>query len=144
MRHRIAGRQLGRTSAHRKALLRNQVTDLLRHERLVTTEAKAKEVRPLAEKLISLARQDSLHTRRRAAAVLTDRKLLRRLFTEIGPHFAARPGGYTRITKLGPRLGDGAEMAQIAFVDAVHRAPPTAGGPPSRDAGKEPEAEESS
>ena len=116
MRHRLAGRALGRSSGHRKALLRNQVTDLLRHERIVTTEAKAKEVRPLAEKIITLGKRGDLHARRQAGAVLTDGKVLRRLFDDIAPRFADRRGGYTRITKLGPRLGDGARMAQLELV----------------------------
>lgn len=116
MRHRVGGRALSRTSSHRTALLRNQVTDLLRHDRIVTTEAKAKELRPLAEKVITLGKRDDLHARRLAGAVLTDRRVLRRLFEEVAPRFRDRPGGYTRITKLGPRLGDGARMAQIELV----------------------------
>ncbi len=116
MRHRVGGRALGRKSSHRTALLRNQVTDLLRHDRIVTTEAKAKELRPLAEKVITLGKRDDLHARRLAGAVLTDRRVLRRLFEEVAPRFRDRPGGYTRITKLGPRLGDGAHMAQIELV----------------------------
>ncbi len=116
MRHRIAGRALGRTSSHRKALIRNQVTELLRHGRLVTTEAKAKEIRPAAEKVITLGKRGDLHARRLASAALTDRAVLRHLFSEIAPRFRERPGGYTRIIKLGPRLGDGARMAQIELV----------------------------
>lgn len=116
MRHRVAHRALGRKSSHRTALLRNQVTDLLRHDHIVTTEAKAKELRPLAEKVITLGKRDDLHARRLAGAVLTDRRVLRRLFEEVAPRFRDRPGGYTRITKLGPRLGDGAHMAQIELV----------------------------
>ena len=98
-------------------LTRNQVTELLRHERLITTEAKAKSLRPLAEKMISLGKRGSLHARRQAAGVITDRKIVRRLFDDIAPRFAERPGGYTRITKLGPRRGDGAVMAQIELVE---------------------------
>lgn len=119
MRHRVSGRALGRTAAHRKALIRNQVTDLLRRDRIVTTEAKAKEVRPVAERVISLGKRGDLHARRQAAAVLTDRKVLRRLFDQIAPRFRSRPGGYTRIVKLGPRLGDGARMAQIELVESA-------------------------
>ena len=118
MRHRHAGRALGRTSSHRKALIRNQITDLLRHERLVTTEAKAKELRPAAERIITLGKRGDLHARRQAAAVLTDRKIVTRLFDELAPRYQNRPGGYTRITKLGPRRGDGAHMAQIELVES--------------------------
>lgn len=117
MRHRIARRQLGRTATHRKALIHNQVTDLLRHDRIVTTEAKAKELRPIAERVITLGKRGDGAARRRAGAVLTDRAVLRRLFAEVAPRFRDRPGGYTRIVKLGPRLGDGARMAQIELVE---------------------------
>jgi large subunit ribosomal protein L17 len=117
MRHRIAGRGLGRSSSHRKALIRNQITELLRHERIVTTEAKAKTVRPAAEKVITLGKQGSLHARRQAGAILTDKKVLKRLFDDIAPRFEQRRGGYTRIVKLGPRQGDGAHMALIELVD---------------------------
>ncbi len=117
MRHRIARRQLGRTATHRKALIHNQVTDLLRHDRIVTTEAKAKEMRPVAERVITLGKRGDGAARRRAGAVLTDQAVLRRLFAEVAPRFRDRPGGYTRIVKLGPRLGDGARMAQIELVE---------------------------
>ncbi len=134
MRHRHAGRALGRTSSHRKALIRNQITDLLRYERLVTTEAKAKELRPAAERVITLGKRGDLHARRQAAAVLTDRKILTRLFDELAPRYQNRPGGYTRITKLGPRRGDGAHMAQIELVESggdagIMTAPPVADHP---------------
>lgn len=123
MRHRLSGRALGRSSSHRQALIRNQITDLLRHERIVTTEAKAKTLRPAAEKVITLGKRGTLHARRQAAATLTDRRVVRRLFDDIAPRFASRRGGYTRIVKLGPRKGDGARMALIELVD---------GAPPSR------------
>ena len=119
MRHRIARRQLGRTATHRKALIHNQVTALLRHDRIVTTEAKAKELRPIAERVITLGKRGDSAARRRAGAVLTDNAVLRRLFHELGPRFRDRPGGYTRIVKLGPRLGDGARMAQIELVEGA-------------------------
>ena len=119
MRHRIARRQLGRTATHRKAMIHNQVTDLLRHDRIVTTEAKAKELRPIAERVITLGKRGDSAARRRAGAVLTDNAVLRRLFHELGPRFRDRPGGYTRIVKLGPRLGDGARMAQIELVEGA-------------------------
>ena len=97
--------------------MHNQVTDLLRHDSIVTTEAKAKELRPIAEKVITLGKRGDGKSRRRAQSVLNDDSVLRRLFDEVGPRFRDRPGGYTRITKLGPRLGDGARMAQIELVE---------------------------
>ena len=116
MRHRAKGRQLSRTSEHRKALLRNMATSLFTHEAIVTTEAKSKELRPYAERLITLARRGDLHARRQAEQKLRDRESLGRLFTEIGPRFASRPGGYTRILKLGHRPGDGADLARIELL----------------------------
>ena len=117
MRHRKSGRGLSRSRSHRTALVRNQVTDLLRPEAIVTTEAKAKTIRPVAEKMITLGKRGDLHARRQAGAVLTDRKVLRILFDDIAPRFAERQGGYTRIIKLGPRRGDGAQMAHIELVE---------------------------
>ena len=116
MRHRAKGRQLSRTAEHRKALLRNMATSLFTHEQIDTTEAKAKELRPYAERLITLARRGDLHARRQAEQKLRDRESLGRLFTEIGPRFASRPGGYTRILKLGHRPGDGADLARIELL----------------------------
>ncbi len=116
MAHRIAGRRLGRSASHRLALFRNQVTDLLRHEKIVTTEAKAKEVRSIAEKVITLGKDGSLHARRRALRIVTDKDVVTKIFDDLGPRFASRPGGYTRIVKLGLRLGDGAHMAQLELV----------------------------
>lgn len=116
MRHRAKGRQLSRTATHRRAMLRNMVTSLFAHGRVVTTEAKAKELRPYAEKLITLARRGDLHARRLAERKIRDRETLSRLFTDIGPRFAARPGGYTRILKLGHRPGDGADLARIELL----------------------------
>ncbi len=117
MRHRMHGRKLGRTTAHRKALFRNQLTALFTHERIVTTVAKAKELRPLAERMVTLARTGSLPARRRVLTMVPDKDIVRRLFDDIAPRFADRPGGYTRILRLGRRRGDGAEMAIIEFVD---------------------------
>jgi large subunit ribosomal protein L17 len=117
MRHRVQGRKLGRTSSHRKALFRNQLTALFEHERIVTTLAKAKELRPLAERMVTVARTDTLAARRRVATVVQDREIAKRLFDEIAPRFADRPGGYTRILRLGRRRGDNAELAIIEFVD---------------------------
>jgi len=116
MRHRAKGRQLSRTSSHRRALLRNMATSLFEHGAIVTTEAKAKELRPYAEKLITLARRGDLHARRQAEQKIKDREVLGRLFSEIGPRFAARPGGYTRILKMGHREGDGADIARIELL----------------------------
>ncbi|MGE0555837.1 MAG: 50S ribosomal protein L17 [Gemmatimonadales bacterium] len=116
MRHRSKGRQLSRTAEHRKALLRNMATSLFQHERIVTTTAKAKELRPFAERLITLARRGDLHARRLAERKIQDRQVLARLFSVIGPRFASRPGGYTRILKLGHRVGDGAETARIELL----------------------------
>ena len=118
MRHRVAHRKLGRTTSHRIALLRNLTTALFERERIRTTLVKAKEVRPFAERLITLARRDEdrLHARRLAARHVHDRKVVKKLFDDIGARFATRPGGYTRIMRLGPRQGDGAEMAIIELV----------------------------
>jgi large subunit ribosomal protein L17 len=116
MRHQAKGRQLSRTSEHKRALMRNMATSLMLHGRIETTVAKAKELRPYAEKLITLARRGDLHARRLVAQKIRERDALSRLFTEIGPRFAARPGGYIRILKLGHRAGDGAEMARIELL----------------------------
>ena len=118
MRHRVAHRKLGRTTPHRIALLRNLTTALFERERIRTTLMKAKELRPFAERLITLARRedDRLHARRLAARHVHDRKVVKKLFDDIGARYATRPGGYTRIMRLGPRQGDGAEMAIIELV----------------------------
>lgn len=118
MRHRAKGRQLSRTSTHKRAMLNNMATSLFEHGRIITTEAKAKELRPFAEKLITLARRGDLHARRLVERKIKSREVLSRLFSEIGPRFAARPGGYTRILKLGHRPGDGADVARIELLDA--------------------------
>lgn len=117
MRHRARGRKLGRTTAHRKALFRNQLTALFSHERIITTVAKAKELRPLAERMVTLARTGTLPARRRVLTMVPDKVVVRRLFDEIAPRFVDRDGGYTRIVRLGPRHGDAAELAVIEFVD---------------------------
>ena len=117
MRHNNKGRALGRTTSHRESLLRNLATSLFRHGRNETTTAKAKELRPYAEKLITLAKQGDLHAKRLAARKIQDRDVLVSLFDQIGPRFAERPGGYTRILKTGFRQGDGAETALIELVD---------------------------
>jgi large subunit ribosomal protein L17 len=117
MRHRSKGRQLSRTSAHRRATLRNMATSLFRHGRITTTTAKAKELRPFAERLITLAKRGDLHARRLVAQKIPDRDVLGKLFDELGPRYVSRPGGYTRILKLGTRRGDAAEMALIELVE---------------------------
>ena len=117
MRHKVAGRTLGRSMGHRKALYRNLVTDLLRYEKIITTEAKAKEVRGLAEKMITLSKQGGLHSYRQALSFILDKTVVVKVFSELAERYAERPGGYTRIVKIGPRLGDGAPMVQLALVD---------------------------
>ena len=117
MRHRVKGRGLSRTPSHRKATLRNMATSLIRHERIETTTAKAKELRPFAERLITLGKRGDLHSRRLAGRSISDREILGKLFDDVGPRFNERPGGYTRILKLGSRRGDAAEMALIELVD---------------------------
>lgn len=117
MRHRKAGRQLRRTSEQKLALLRSLATSLIDHEAIETTEAKAKELRPFVEKLITKARSGTLHDRRMAGRHVHHRVTADKLFQEIGPRFQARQGGYTRILKVGHRKGDGAEMARIELVE---------------------------
>ncbi|HOX25905.1 MAG TPA: 50S ribosomal protein L17 [Candidatus Krumholzibacteria bacterium] len=122
MRHNYSGRKLSRTSAHRKMLYRNLVTALFEHERIQTTAIKAKEARSLAEKLITFAKRGDLHARRQAARKVNDPQVLRKLFDEIAPRYAERPGGYTRILRLsGGRKGDNAEMAILELVDSSVR-----------------------
>ena len=116
MRHQRKRHKLSRTASHRKALLRNLCKEVIDHERIQTTEAKAKAVRPEVEKLITLAKRGDLHARRLAAQKIQDHEVLARLFAEIATKFAQRPGGYTRILKLGQRQGDGAPMARIELV----------------------------
>ena len=116
MRHRKAGRQLRRTSEQRLALLRNLASSLIEHGAIETTEAKAKELQPFVEKLVTKAKKGTLHARRLAGRHVHKRETGDKLFRELGPKFAARPGGYTRILKTGARRGDGAEMARIEFV----------------------------
>ena len=117
MNHRNGFNPLSRTTAHRRAMTRNMVTSLFRYERITTTEAKAKEVRKAAEKLITRAKVDSVHNRREAAKFIADEKILNKLFTEIGPRMKDRNGGYTRILKLGFRQGDAADTVIFELVD---------------------------
>lgn len=116
MRHRMAGRKLSRTADHRMAMYRNQVTDLLKYGKIVTTEPKAKEVRSLAEKMITLGKAGSLNARRQSLAFMTSKDVVKKLFDELAPKYIDRPGGYTRMAKLGPRKGDGASMVQLELV----------------------------
>jgi large subunit ribosomal protein L17 len=118
MRHRIKGRKLGRTTGHRIATLRNLSTALFTHEKITTTLMKAKEMRPFAEKLITLSKKDTLLARRRVARHIRDKAALKKLFETLAPRFADRPGGYTRLYHVGHRPGDAADMALIEFVDA--------------------------
>jgi large subunit ribosomal protein L17 len=117
MRHRRAGSKLGRDSAHRRALYSNLAGALIEHGRIKTTQAKAKAVKPFAEQMITLGKRGDLHARRLALAELRSQDVVHQLFAEVAPRFAERPGGYTRIVKLGPRLGDAAEMVYLELVD---------------------------
>jgi len=118
MRHLVNSTRLGRNSAQRKALLRSLVTSFLEKERIQTTLAKAKATRPIAEKMITLSKKDTLHARRRALRLIYKRDVVKKMFEDLGPRFIERPGGYTRIIKLGPRQGDGAEMAILELIDS--------------------------
>jgi large subunit ribosomal protein L17 len=117
MRHRRSGKKLGRDSAHRRALYSNLAGALIEHGRIKTTQAKAKAVKPFAEQMITLGKRGDLHARRLALAELRSQDVVHLLFAEVAPRFAERPGGYTRIVKLGPRLGDAAEMVYLELVD---------------------------
>ena len=117
MRHRKAGRRLGRTTSHRKAMVRNMVTSLLDHERIVTTVPKAKEVRRVAEKMITLGKRGDLHARRQALAVIRDKRIVAKLFSDLAEQYRARNGGYTRIVRTGYRAGDAAPMAILELVE---------------------------
>src|SRR5919199_1008598 len=119
MRHRRSGRKPGRDASHRKALYANLTGALIEHGRIKTTEAKAKEVRPIAEQMITLARRGDVHARRQAIAYLRSQDVVHKLFSDVAPRFADRPGGYSRIVKLGPRAGDAAEMVYLELVDYV-------------------------
>jgi large subunit ribosomal protein L17 len=136
MRHQRAGRKLGRDSAHRKALYANLAGALIEHGRIKTTEAKAKEVRPIVEKMITLGKRGDVHAHRQAVAFLRSKPIAHKLFAEVAPRFADRPGGYTRVVKLDPRQGDAASMAYLEFVDYVpeRRAAPVTAAPATQTA----------
>lgn len=136
MRHGYNNRKLGRTSSHRAAMFRNQLASLIQAERIVTTLPKAKELRPQIEKLITLAKNDSVHNRRNAARLVPD-DVVTKLFDTLGPRFSTRPGGYTRIMKLGARRGDAAEMAILEFVErSAETTEATETAAPSKKGGK--------
>lgn len=123
-RHNVAGRTLGRSSSHRKALFRNLIRELFTHERITTTEAKARSIRADAEKLITKAKHglagnvDRVHAQRQLVSYLNDKTVVKKVFDELAPRYAERPGGYVRIVKLGPRFGDAAQMVVIELVDS--------------------------
>lgn len=119
------GARLGGSPAHERLMLANLATALFEHGRIKTTEAKAKRLRPYAERLVTFAKRGDLHARRRVLTVIRDKGVVHTLFTEIGPRFATRPGGYTRITKIGPRKGDNAPMAVIELVESMPEVPST-------------------
>jgi large subunit ribosomal protein L17 len=121
MRHHKTGRKLGRDAAHRKALYANLCAALIEHGRIRTTEAKAKEVRPIAEQMITLGKRGDVHAHRQAVAYLRSKAVAHLLFSEVAPRFADRPGGYTRIVRIGPRPGDAAPMVYLELVDHVPR-----------------------
>ena len=123
MRHHRSGRKLGRDASHRKALYANLAGALIEHGRIKTTAAKAKEVRPIAEKLITLGRRGGVHARRQALAYLRSQDVVHKLFSDVAPRFAERPGGYSRIVRIGPRPGDAAEMVYLELVDFLPEAP---------------------
>lgn len=124
MRHRMSGKKLGRNTSHRKAMMRNMVTSLFDHEKIKTTDARAKELRKIAEKLITLAKRGDLHARRQVMQVVMDKKVVDKLFGRIAPRYLERPGGYTRIIKLGHRTGDNAAMSLIELVEEEFTAKP--------------------
>ena len=137
MRHQRAGKKLGRDASHRRALYANLAGALIEHGRIKTTEAKAKAVKPIAEQMITLGRRGGLHARRQALAFLRSQDVVHKLFSDVGPRFADRPGGYTRIVKLGPRPGDSAQMAYLELVDFVPEAAPLAERAPAAAAATE-------
>ena len=142
MRHHRSGRKLGRDSSHRKALYANLTSALIEHGRIKTTAAKAKEVRPVAEQMITLARRGGVHSRRQALKLLRSQDVVHKLFSEVGPRFADRPGGYSRIVRIGPRQGDAAEMVYLELVDYLPEAKPPRRRRPEPEEETQPEAEE--
>ncbi|NIQ96614.1 MAG: 50S ribosomal protein L17 [Desulfuromonadales bacterium] len=142
MRHNKAGRRLGRNSSHRKAMLRNMVTSLLNHERITTTDARAKELRKLAEKMITLGKRGDLHARRQAMQVIREKAVVAKLFERIAPRYQERPGGYTRIIKLSHRHGDNAPLSLIELVEEEFTPRPKKKAPVEEPKAKPQEADE--
>src|SRR5436853_2021586 len=142
MRHQRAGRKLGRDSAHRKALYANLTASLIEHGRIKTTVAKAKEVRPVAEEMSTLGRRGDVPARRQALKFLRSQDVVHKLFSEVGPRFSDRPGGYSRIVRIGPRQGDAAEMVYLELVDYLPEAKPPRRRRPEPEEETQPEAEE--
>jgi large subunit ribosomal protein L17 len=129
MRHNKSGKRLGRNSSHRKAMMRNMVTSLLDHGKITTTDSRAKELRKIAEKMITLGKRGDLNARRQALQVIRDRKVVGKLFEMVAPRYASRPGGYTRIIKLGQRAGDNAALSLIELVEEEFTAKPKKAAP---------------
>ncbi|MDR0967036.1 MAG: 50S ribosomal protein L17 [Myxococcales bacterium] len=136
MRHRIVGRKLNRSRSHYHSLMDNLITSMLKHESITTTLPKAKELRPLVEKLITLGKEDSVHARRMAFKTVRQKDVLKKLFSDIGPRMKERQGGYTRILKMGFRRSDAAPMAIIQLVDYVPKAKPSKAAVPASEAGE--------
>ncbi|HKK01969.1 MAG TPA: 50S ribosomal protein L17 [Desulfuromonadales bacterium] len=133
MRHNKSGKRLGRNSSHRSAMMRNMVTSLLEHEKITTTDARAKELRKLAERMITLGKRGDLHARRQVMQVVRDRKVVGKLFEMVAPRYKDRPGGYTRIIKLDNRLGDNASLSVIELVEEEMTARSQATAEPSAE-----------
>lgn len=138
MRHNKSGRKLGRNSGHRNAMMRNMVTSLIEHGRITTTDSRAKELRKLVDRMITLGKRGDLHARRQASQVIRTRQVLAKLFDQLGPRFKERPGGYTRIIKLGSRLGDNAPQSIIELVEEEFTAKPKKAAPAPRAEVKQP------
>jgi len=137
MKHKMGFNRLGRSMSHRRALRRSMATALFKHERIKTTKTKAQDIRRVAERLITRARSDSVNNRRLVARTVQDKAVLAKLFTDIAPRFASRPGGYTRILKLGPRYGDASEMVYLELVERKERAPRKRAKAEAKTEGKE-------
>lgn len=132
MRHNKSGRRLGRTTSHRVAMFRNMITSFLNHERITTTDAKAKELRSIADKMITLGKRGDLHAMRQAASFIREKSVVTKLFSTIAPRFANRPGGYTRIVKLGLRPGDNAQLSMIELVEEEFTPKAKKSAPPAK------------
>jgi large subunit ribosomal protein L17 len=137
MRHNKSGRKLGRNSSHRNAMMRNMVTSLIEHGRITTTDSRAKELRKLVDRMITLGKRGDLHARRQASQVIRTKQVLAKLFEQIGPRYKERPGGYTRIIKLGSRLGDNAPQSIIELVEEEFTAKPKKAVPAPKAAVKQ-------